>query len=94
MLQESMAGGFAFQANVKELHNLFIQEFYGVFELGYWDHGFESRSRHGCLCLCCVGTGLCDGLITRPKESYQVSKIDYETSGVRRPRSLQGLQSH
>jgi hypothetical protein len=24
--------------------------------------------------LSCVGTGLCDGLITRPKESYRVSK--------------------
>jgi hypothetical protein len=32
--------------------------------------------------------GLCEGLITRPKESYKVSKIEYETSGVRRPRSL------
>jgi hypothetical protein len=51
--------------------------------LGYWHHRFESRSRHGCLSLCfCVcffvvlsyvGTGLCDGLITRPRESYQVS---------------------
>jgi hypothetical protein len=41
--------------------------------------------------LSCVGRGLCDGLITRPEESYRVSKIDYETSRVRRPRSLQGL---
>jgi hypothetical protein len=24
--------------------------------------------------LCCVGRGLCDGLITHPKESYRVSK--------------------
>jgi hypothetical protein len=42
---------------------------------GYWDRGFESRSRHGCLWLCvmlsCVGRGLCDGLITRPKESIK-----------------------
>jgi hypothetical protein len=49
------------------------------------------------LCLCvvlsCVGRGLYDGLITRPKESYQMSNIDYETSGVRRPRSLQGMWS-
>jgi hypothetical protein len=47
--------------------------------LGYRDRGFQSRSRHGCLSLCfwvvlpCVGWGLCDGLITCPKESYQVS---------------------
>jgi hypothetical protein len=49
--------------------------------LGYWDRGFEYRSRYGCSSLCllvyvvlsCVGTGLCDGLITCPKESYQVS---------------------
>jgi hypothetical protein len=46
-----------------------------VLPLGYWDRGFESLSRHGCLSLCfcavlsCVGRGLCDGLITRPKES-------------------------
>jgi hypothetical protein len=46
--------------------------------LDYWDRGFESRSWHGCLSLCfsvvlsCVGRGLCDGLITRQKESYQV----------------------
>jgi hypothetical protein len=48
--------------------------------LGYWDRGFQSRWRHGCLSLCfcdalfCVCRALCDGLITRPKESYQVSK--------------------
>jgi len=46
----------------------------------YWDSWFESRSRHGCLFLCfCVvlsyvSSGLCDGLITRPTESYCVSK--------------------
>jgi hypothetical protein len=40
---------------------------------GYCDRGFESRSRHGCfgLCFCvmfsCVGRGLCDGLIIRPR---------------------------
>jgi hypothetical protein len=49
-------------------------------QLGYWDRGFQFRLGHGCLSLCfyvvlsCAGRGLCDGLITRPKESYQVSK--------------------
>jgi hypothetical protein len=47
--------------------------------LGYWDCGFESHTRHGCLSLCfcvvlsCLSRGLCDGLIRRPKESYPVS---------------------
>jgi hypothetical protein len=43
--------------------------------LGCWGRGFESRSRYGCLyvVLSCVGRGLCDGLITRPEESYRVS---------------------
>jgi hypothetical protein len=41
--------------------------------LGYWDRGFESLPGHGCLSLCfcvvlsCLDTGLCNGLITRPK---------------------------
>jgi hypothetical protein len=34
-----------------------------------WDRGFESRWGHGCSSLvfvvCCVGSSLCDGLITR-----------------------------
>jgi hypothetical protein len=29
--------------------------------------------------LSCVGRGLCDGLITRPEESYRVSLCDQET---------------
>jgi hypothetical protein len=42
--------------------------------IGCWDRGSESRSRHGflslrfCVVLSCIGRGLCDGLITRPKE--------------------------
>jgi hypothetical protein len=46
-----------------------------VLPFGYWGRGFESHSRHGCVSLCfcvvlsCVGRGLCDGLITCPKES-------------------------
>jgi hypothetical protein len=61
---------------------------------GCWDRGLESRWGHGCLSLClyvvlsCIGRGLCDGLITRPNEFFYVSKMDYETSYVRRPRSL------
>jgi hypothetical protein len=37
--------------------------------------GFESHSGHGCVSvvLSCVGRGLCDGLITRPEDSYRVS---------------------
>jgi hypothetical protein len=37
--------------------------------------------------LSCVGRVLCDWLIARPKESYQVSKIYYKASRVRRQRS-------
>jgi hypothetical protein len=39
-----------------------------------------------CVLLSCADRGLCDGLITRPKEFYQMFKIDYEPSSVRRPR--------
>jgi hypothetical protein len=44
-------------------------------------------------CECCVllGRGLCDGLITRPEESYRlwcVVVCDLETSRMRRPCSL------
>jgi hypothetical protein len=37
------------------------------------DCGFESHREHGCL-ECCVlsGRGLCDGLITRPEDSYRL----------------------
>jgi hypothetical protein len=54
-----------------------VRAVYGVSlrPLGCWGRGFESRSGHGCLSvvLFCVGRGLCDGLITRPEESYRVS---------------------
>jgi len=41
-------------------------------------------------CDCCVlsGRGLCDELIIRPEESYQMSRVvmcDQETSRMRRP---------
>jgi len=40
-------------------------------------------------CECCVlsGRGLCDGLITRPEESYRLWRVvvyDHETSKTRR----------
>jgi hypothetical protein len=51
----------------------------GLLPLGCWSLGFESaRGMDVCLLclyvvLSCVGSGLCDGLITRPEESYRVS---------------------
>jgi hypothetical protein len=53
-----------------------------VSPLGCWDRGFESRWGYRCFflwclygALSCVGRGLCDELITRPKESYHVSDM-------------------
>jgi hypothetical protein len=52
----------------------------GLRPLGCRDHGFESRSGMDVYLLClyvvlsCAGRGLCDWLITRPEESYRVSK--------------------
>ena len=45
---------------------------------------------------CCVlsGTGLCDGLITRPEESYRMWRVvvcDQETSRMRRLKPAMGL---
>jgi len=45
---------------------------------------------------CCVLTrrGLCDGLITRPEESYQMWRVvvcDLETSNTRRLKSATGM---
>ena len=47
-------------------------------------------------CVCCVlsGRGLCDGLITRPDESYRLWLVvvcDQETSKMRRLKSATGL---
>ena len=47
---------------------------------------------------CCVlsGRGLCDGLITRPEESYRLCCFivcDLETSRLRRPLPAMGLQA-
>jgi hypothetical protein len=47
-------------------------------------------------CECCVfsGRGLCDGLITRPEESYRLWRVvvcDQETSNMRRLKPATGL---
>jgi len=47
-------------------------------------------------CECCVlsGRGLCDGLITRPEESYGMWRVfvcDLETSKIRRLKPATGL---
>jgi hypothetical protein len=42
----------------------------------FWDCGFESRRRHGCLslCVCCTlsGSGLCDELVIRLEQPYRL----------------------
>jgi len=48
---------------------------------------------------CCVlsGRGLCDGLITRPEESYRLWRVvvcDQETSKTRRLKPATGLWKH
>jgi hypothetical protein len=70
-------------------------------DIDRWHRGLESNLRHGCLSssffcvvLSCVGRGLCDRLVTRPKESYWVSKWIKKPLYVRRPRSIQELYSH
>jgi len=48
----------------------------GLSPLTCWDCGFESRRGHICSffvnVVCCTGTGLCHGPISRPGESYRV----------------------
>ena len=48
----------------------------GLRPLCCWDHGFLSRSGHGCssvvFFVCCVGSGLCDELTGRSEDSYWV----------------------
>ena len=43
--------------------------------LACWDRGFEHRWEYGCssimFVVCCVGSSLCDELITRLEESYR-----------------------
>lgn len=40
--------------------------------LDCWDHGFESDYSFLVFVVCCVGTGLCEGLITRSEKPYRV----------------------
>jgi hypothetical protein len=51
-----------------------------------WDCGFESRRRHGCLCLvnfvCFAGRGIYDVLIARPGEFSQVCMCHWVWSGA------------
>jgi hypothetical protein len=56
-----------------------------------WDCGFESHRGHGRLsvanAVCCQVRGFCEGLITRPEESYWlwcVIMCGLETLGMRR----------
>jgi hypothetical protein len=48
----------------------------GLQPLNAWNRGFESRSKYESsspiFVVCRVGSGLCDGLITRSEESYCV----------------------
>jgi len=63
----------------------------GLWPLACWDCGFESSCGHGCLSVVSVvlsGRGLCDGLITRPEESFRlwcVVVCDLEISRMKRP---------
>jgi hypothetical protein len=45
-----------------------------------WDRGFESHRGHRCLSIMSVcvlsGRALCDGIITRPEESYRVWSVE------------------
>jgi hypothetical protein len=56
--------------------------------LEHWDRGFQSHSRHGCmcafiLCSCCPACRYrpCDGLIPPSKESYRLC-IDQKSQGL------------
>jgi hypothetical protein len=61
--------------------------------LDSWDRSFEYRFWRGfssvLFVVFCVGSGLCDWLITRPEQSYRLcvclTVCDLETSTVRRP---------
>jgi hypothetical protein len=67
--------GLTLPSSRNDLPSDFQWECVGLRPLGCCGRGFKSRSEHGCLyvVLSCVCRGLCDGLITRPEESYRVS---------------------
>jgi hypothetical protein len=68
----------------------------GLRPLDWWNRGFKSRWGHWCpslvFVMCCVGSYLCNELITRSEESYRVCVCvclivcDLETSTMRRRR--------
>jgi hypothetical protein len=67
--------------------------------LDCWDRGFEYRGGHGrsslAFVVCCVGSSLCDKLITGSQDSYGVcmckNVCDVLASIMRRPRPGTGL---
>jgi hypothetical protein len=71
----------------------------GLKPLDGWDRGFESCCGHGCSSLvfvaCCVGSGVCDELVSHSEECYRVCicvcVCDFEASTMRRPRPRVGL---
>ena len=63
--------------------------------------GSNPTGGHGCLsvaeCSVLSGRGLCDGLITRPEESYRLWRVvvcDQETSRMRRLKPATGLSKY
>jgi hypothetical protein len=68
-----------------------------LIEMKYREQEKKSRPGHGCLSVvsvaCLSGRGLCDGLITRPEESYRLCGVvrDLETSRMRRLKPASGL---
>ena len=43
------------------------------------------------VCVCCVGSGHCDGLITHSEESYWVSLIMYDLRNLEKERPRPGI---
>jgi hypothetical protein len=63
----------------------------GVRPLAFWDCGFESRRKHGCLSVvsvvrCC--RGLCDELITRPEDSYRLWCVDMRSKNLKNEKTM------
>ena len=70
----------------------------GLRPFAWWDWGFESRRRHGCLSLvsvvCChVEVSTSGGsFVQRSPTECGVSECDLETSKVRRPRPTRAVE--